>query len=116
MKEVHPLTVIEAMAAGLPVVGIMSPGVGDTVQDGVTGYLAPLSVEALAEKMTWLVMDADQRHAMSRQARQASQAYAIERTAAIMLERYQQVVEARSRVSAAQGSAAHRSAAQRHIP
>ncbi len=40
VTEVHPLSVVEAMGAGLPVVGIHSPGVGDTVEDGVTGFLS----------------------------------------------------------------------------
>ena len=39
VTEVHPLSVIEAMAASLPVMGIHSPGVGDTVEDGITGFL-----------------------------------------------------------------------------
>ncbi len=102
VTEVHPLTVIEAMAAGLPVLGIRSPGVSDTVQDGVTGYLALPQAEALAEKMTWLVTDTEQRLAMSRQARQAAQAYAIERTAQIMLDRYQQLVDERRAGGAAE--------------
>lgn len=95
VTEVHPLTVIEAMAAGLPVLGIPSPGVGDTVQDGVTGYLVPARAEALAEKMTRLVTDAELRQAMGQQARQAAQAYAIERTTQIMLGHYQRLVEGR---------------------
>jgi 1,2-diacylglycerol 3-alpha-glucosyltransferase len=95
ITEVHPLTVIEAMAAGLPVVGVASPGVGDTVQDGVTGYLTPAQIEALAEKMILLVTDADRRQAMGRQARQAAQTYAIERTAQIMLDCYQRLVDDR---------------------
>ena len=37
VTEVHPLSVIEAMGAGLPVLGIESPGVGDTVEDGRDG-------------------------------------------------------------------------------
>jgi 1,2-diacylglycerol 3-alpha-glucosyltransferase len=41
VTEVHPLSVIEAMATGLPVLGIHSVGVGDTVEDGVTGLLRP---------------------------------------------------------------------------
>ncbi len=39
VTEVHPLSVIEAMASGLPVLGIVSPGIEDTVEDGQTGYL-----------------------------------------------------------------------------
>jgi 1,2-diacylglycerol 3-alpha-glucosyltransferase len=95
VTEVHPLTVIEAMAAGLPVLGITSPGVGDTVQDGVTGYLVPPEAEALAEKMILLVTDTERRQAMGRQARQAAQAYAIEHTVQLMLERYRRLVNGR---------------------
>jgi glycosyltransferase involved in cell wall biosynthesis len=51
VTEVHPLSVIEAMATGLPVLGIQSPGVGDTVIDGVTGYLASEDLAAYTAKM-----------------------------------------------------------------
>jgi glycosyltransferase involved in cell wall biosynthesis len=34
VSEVHPLSVIEAQAAGLPVLGIQSPGVSDIVKEG----------------------------------------------------------------------------------
>ena len=40
VSEVHPLTLIEAATAGLPALGIRSPGVGDVVQSEVTGLLA----------------------------------------------------------------------------
>src|SRR5258708_4666815 len=39
VTEVHPLSVIEGMAAGLPLIGIRSPGISDTVEDGQTGVL-----------------------------------------------------------------------------
>ena len=41
MTEVHPLSVIEAMGAGLPVLGIESPGVADTVVNGKDGFVVP---------------------------------------------------------------------------
>jgi Glycosyl transferases group 1 len=37
-----PLAALEAMAAGLPVVGCDAPGVRDAVVHGVTGWLAPI--------------------------------------------------------------------------
>ena len=52
VTEVHPLSVIEAMGAGLPVMGIESVGVGDTVQDGITGYLATEDLPAFTTKLT----------------------------------------------------------------
>ena len=49
VSEGIPLTVIEAMAAGLPVVATRVGGVGEIVDDGRTGLLAPAGDdEALA--------------------------------------------------------------------
>ncbi len=93
VTEVHPLSVIEAMAAGLPVLGIQSPGVGDTIEEGVTGLLA--EYEDLAEytaRMVRLVTEHEQRQKMGQCARQAADSYAIEHTSEMMLDRYLAVV------------------------
>ncbi len=92
VTEVHPLSVIEAMGAGLPIIGMESVGVGDTVEDGVTGFLASNDMPSFTAKLTRLCLDPDLRQSMSRAAREASEAYAIERTTRIMLERYERVV------------------------
>jgi glycosyltransferase involved in cell wall biosynthesis len=94
ITEVHPLSVIEAMAAGLPVLGIDSPGIGDTIQDGVTGYLIPEEdLAAYTAQMVRLVVDQKQRKQMSEEARKSVTSYAIENTTKMMLERYQRVIE-----------------------
>lgn len=94
VTEVHPFTVIEAMAAGLPVLGIESPGVGDTVQDGRNGFIcAQENLPAYTAKMMRLLMDRDQRIQMGRNARLDAEQYSIERTMQMMLERYQLVIE-----------------------
>lgn len=95
VTEVHPYTVIEAMASGLPVLGILSPGVGDTVEDGVSGLLA--SQDDLAEftaKMVRLVTQPECRTEMGRQARSAAKNYDIQRTSPLLLDRYQRLVQA----------------------
>jgi 1,2-diacylglycerol 3-alpha-glucosyltransferase len=92
VTEVHPLSVIEAMAAGLPVVGIYSPGVGDTVVDGESGYLATEDLPAFTAKLTRLCLQDDVRQKMGMAARQASEKYAIERTTQIMLSHYEHLV------------------------
>ncbi len=101
VTEVHPLSLIEAMAAGLPVLGIQSPGVGDLIEDGVTGFIvAEEDLAAYTAKLIRLVTRHKQRRQMGEQARQVAQAYAIENTTQMMLEKYQAVVErvARRRV------------------
>ena len=97
VTEVHPLSVIEAMGAGLSIMGIESVGVGDTVQDGVTGFLSSHNLPAFTAKLTRLCLDADLRKSMSRAACDASAAYSIERTTRIMLEQYERVLHGTDR-------------------
>ncbi|NWF64839.1 MAG: glycosyltransferase [Chloroflexi bacterium] len=97
VTEVHPLSVIEAMGAGLPSMGIESVGVGDTIQDGVTGFLATNDIASFTAKLTRLCLDPALRQQMSRSAKQASSAYAIERTTRLMLEHYEKLVKNHSR-------------------
>lgn len=92
VTEVHPLSVIEAMGAGLPVLGIESPGVGDTVEDGLTGFLTDEDAIAFAVKMTRLVLEHDLRKKMGAAAREASNDYAIERTLNLMLGHYERLI------------------------
>ncbi|MFN2199335.1 MAG: glycosyltransferase [Anaerolineales bacterium] len=89
VTEVHPLSVIEAMGAGLPVLGIVSPGVGDTIEDGVTGFLANHEdLPAFTAKMVILVSDDERRNAMGVQAKKTSALYDIRRTTKLMEEQY----------------------------
>lgn len=92
VTEVHPLSVIEAMGAGLPVMGIESVGVGDTIKDGVTGLLANHDMPSFTAKLTRLCLDVELRKQMKQSAREASAIYAIERTTHIMLEHYEKLV------------------------
>ncbi|HUH96879.1 MAG TPA: glycosyltransferase [Anaerolineales bacterium] len=94
VTEVHPLSVIEAMASGLPVIGIDSPGVGDTIEDGKTGFLATQDLASFTAKLTRLCLDAPLRRQMGEAARRASIRYAIERTTQTMLEQYERLVYA----------------------
>lgn len=92
VTEVHPLSVIEAMAAGLPVLGIRSVGVGDTVIHGKTGLLASEAQSAFAAQMTRLCLNQELRREMGAAARETAEQYAIERTTRRLLENYQQLV------------------------
>jgi glycosyltransferase involved in cell wall biosynthesis len=94
VSEVHPLTVVEAMAAGLPVLGISSPGIGDTIRDGESGYLvAREDMASFTAKMVRLVREDDYRRQMGETARRAAAEYDIERTTVIMEERYRKMID-----------------------
>ncbi|MDP1779707.1 MAG: glycosyltransferase, partial [Anaerolineales bacterium] len=100
VTEVHPLSVIEGMGAGLPIMGIESVGVGDIVEDGVTGLLATHDLPAFTAKLTRLCLDPNLRAQMSNTARKASSAFAIENITRIMLTQYEKLVtESRPRKS-----------------
>jgi glycosyltransferase involved in cell wall biosynthesis len=93
VTEVHPLSVIEAMGAGLPIMGIESVGVGDIVKDGVTGFLSSEDLPAFTAKLTRLCLDPPLRAKMSISARRASAAYDITRTTKMIVEHYQTVIK-----------------------
>ncbi|MEN6392577.1 MAG: glycosyltransferase [Anaerolineaceae bacterium] len=94
VTEVHPLSVIEAMAVGLPVLGINSPGVGDIVQDGINGLLAEEEDLAIfTAKMAKMVTEYDTRQQMGKAARERAQTFSINKTCQMMIERYQRVIK-----------------------
>jgi 1,2-diacylglycerol 3-alpha-glucosyltransferase len=93
VTEVHPLSVIEGMATGLPVLGIDSPGVGDSITDCETGLLSNNDIASFTAKMTYLCMDTNLRKKWGHAAREASTEYDIERTTKIMLGHYMRLTE-----------------------
>lgn len=69
--EAMPMSVIEAMAAGLPVVTTPVGGIPELIEDGETGLLFPPGdAEAMAKKITILLNDKDARIGIGEKARQ----------------------------------------------
>lgn len=58
--EGHPKTIIEAMAAGCPVLVTEGPGVSENIQAGVTGLVAPGEVGAVAGMLAHLLTRRDE--------------------------------------------------------
>lgn len=86
LSSVHegvPLTVLESMAAGLPVVATDCGAVRDLVDEGVTGHLVPVGdVAALAVRLGELAADPSRRHRLGAAGRaRAERDFGIERTA-----------------------------------
>jgi glycosyltransferase involved in cell wall biosynthesis len=100
-----PYVLIEALAAGLPIVATQSGGVAMTVQHGINGLIAPVDDSAsLAAALVRLATD----DALRAQFAAASASRAEEFTARKMVERtiavYEQVVAAWPGRSQANGS------------
>lgn len=93
VTEVHPFSVIEAMASGLPIVGIDSPGVGDSVDDGVSGLLSIDDLASYTAKLTYLCLHRDLQKKFGAAALQASEQFSIERTTKIMLGHYSRLTQ-----------------------
>lgn len=59
------LVIIEAMACGIPVVSTDCPfGPSDIIDSGITGLLAKMEIEDLAEKMEWMISHEEERGVM----------------------------------------------------
>jgi glycosyltransferase involved in cell wall biosynthesis len=93
VTEVHPFSVIEAMATGLPVVGIHSPGVSDSISDGVSGLLSTEDIAAYTAKLTYLCLHKELQKKYGAEALKASEQYSIERTTKIMLSHYSRLLQ-----------------------
>lgn len=73
-REGVPLSLIEACAAGRPIVTCDSIGCRDTVDDGVNGFLIPpRDSDALAEKLRVLFLDKSLREAMGKKSREKAE-------------------------------------------
>jgi glycosyltransferase involved in cell wall biosynthesis len=94
VTEVHPLTIIESMAAGMPTLGVASPGVSDTVVDGVTGFTATLDRSEFAERMVELGDD-ELRDRLGNAAREEAAGYDVRIRAVSLLEHYERLVAER---------------------
>lgn len=91
MTEVHPLTVIEAMAAGLPVAAPIAPGIVDTVVSGESGFLARDPNAGLAAAIVGLALDKERRQTMGQNAQAASERYDIKNTVQCTLALYEKL-------------------------
>jgi L-malate glycosyltransferase len=72
-SEAFGLVALEAMACGVPVVGTAIGGIPEVVEDGRSGYLAPVGdVDSMADAGIALLSDPDQWRRFSEAAREAA--------------------------------------------
>lgn len=95
--EAFPLVLLEAYAAGRPVVATRLPGLRDVVRHEQTGLLVELeNVEQLAAALQRIITDEAARRRWSEQALATSRDYSWQRIAASHLELFQQLIDQRT--------------------
>ena len=86
------LSVLEAQAAGVPVVATPVGGIRETVVDGETGYLVPVgNAEALAERIVYVLDHPDEARRVADEARRRVQRFAEERMVADTIALYDEL-------------------------
>jgi 1,2-diacylglycerol 3-alpha-glucosyltransferase len=98
VSESHPLVVLEALAAGLPVLSIPCPGVEDTVVDGLNGLSSPEDADVFAAQMRRMATEPGLRARLAAGARETCGQYDIHRTSATLLAHYERLVEEHARM------------------
>ncbi len=96
LSESLPVSVIEAMRAGLPVIASKVGGMAELVADGVNGYLvAPQDISAMRQRLHELIIDPRLRQQLGAAARNRfEQCFTIEQNGTRLLNLYRQLLEA----------------------
>ena len=79
-REGFPITILEAMACGLPVVATRVGGVEEEVEEGKTAFLVPpANSEALAEAIAKLISSPSLRREMGKRGKERVKLFTIEK-------------------------------------
>jgi glycosyltransferase involved in cell wall biosynthesis len=78
-SETQGMVILEAMAAGLPVVAVRSSGIDDVVEDGFNGYKTPAKQAVWLERVERILNDESLRKELSDNAESFAKAYSVER-------------------------------------
>ena len=79
--EGNPMTIIEAMGSGLPIVASRVGGIPDMISDGVSGILVDPEPQSICEGLARLVDDSSLRQRLGQMANVQSQAFSAEHMA-----------------------------------
>lgn len=94
--EPFGIVLLEAMAAGLPIVASRVGGIPDVVEDGKTGILVePRNAQALSRAIEILITDAPLRNRMGEEGRRRAATYSWDEVVPRIREVYEEAIEER---------------------
>lgn len=91
-SETQGMVILEAMAAGLPVVAVRSSGIDDVVREGVNGFKTPQNRQQWGQRILELQQDSAQRETMGNRAQAFAADYDIEKFAGSVAHFYAEVL------------------------
>ena len=93
--ETQGLVLIEAMAAGTPVVAVEATGTQDALSDGRGGVLVPYDAEAFTDAILALLVDDQRRNRLGAEAVETASRYGIQEVTTRLERVYSGVLESR---------------------
>jgi len=92
-SEAFPVSILEAMRAGLPIVASNIGGIPEQVEDGISGLLVnPGSVDELADALGRLIANSELRRRMGENGRMKAREFTLERMVDGYISLYDQVL------------------------
>ncbi|MDO5759111.1 MAG: glycosyltransferase [Rhodobacterales bacterium] len=99
VSETQGMVILEAMAAGLPVVAVNASGVDAFVHDHRTGILTEEDVGVWTDAVHSLLVNRSERQDMARRAREEAQRHSVERFSCEVAKVYETAIGAREKES-----------------
>jgi len=97
LTETQGIVITEAKAAGLPVVAVSAYGIAEMIENGVDGFLTGQEPVHFAEKICYLLENAEAREEMSRAAKFNAEKLSSEKCTEELLDCYLSLVEKKIR-------------------